>query len=131
MQRVEGIGGLFFRASDPDGLTRWYSRHLGIDPPPASYDEAPWRQEAGSTIFAAMPADSEHLGSPHHSWAVNFRVADLEAMVMQLRSAGIQVAVDPAAYPNGTFASLEDPEGNGIQLWQPAGADQQDTEKGG
>ncbi|MBG6218450.1 putative enzyme related to lactoylglutathione lyase [Arthrobacter sp. CAN_A6] len=131
MERVEGIGGLFFSASDPEGLTRWYSDHLGVDPPPASYDEASWQQKAGSTVFAAMPAGSEHFGGPHHRWGINFRVADLGAMVAQLRSAGIPVAVDPATYPNGTFASLEDPEANGIQLWQPAGVDRQDTEKGG
>ncbi|WP_026549009.1 VOC family protein [Arthrobacter sp. Br18] len=131
MQRVDGIGGLFFRASDPDGLARWYSDHLGVDPPPASYDEASWQQKAGSTVFAAMPTDSPHFGSRLHSWAINFRVADLDAMVAQLRNAGIPVEVDPVTYPNGTFASLEDPEGHGIQLWQPSGADRSDMEKGG
>lgn len=70
-----------------------------------------------------LPADSEHFGGPERSWSINFRVADLDAMVDQLRSADIRVDVDPETYPNGRFASLRDLDGNAIQLWQPAGAD--------
>jgi predicted enzyme related to lactoylglutathione lyase len=54
---------------------------------------------------------------------VNFRVANLEAMLSQLRSAGIEVTLDPETYPNGRFARLHDPEGNPIELWQPAPRD--------
>lgn len=123
MERVTGIGGVFFRARDPEGLTRWYATYLGVDPPPASYDVSSWWQQPGPTVFAAMSSESEHFGSPKHSWAINFRVADLDAMVAQLRGAGIDVKVDPEVYPNGRFAGLRDPEGNAVQLWQPAGVD--------
>lgn len=123
MERVTGIGGLFLRAADPDGLSRWYTTHLGVDPVPESYDVPPWWQQAGPTVFAAMPADSEHFGGAAHSWSINFRVRDLDAMVDQLRGAGLDVTVDPEVYPNGRFASLQDPEGNLIQLWQPIGSD--------
>ena len=50
-------------------------------------------------------------------------MSDLDAMVSQLRTAGIAVEIDPEVYPNGRFAGLQDPEGNNVQLWQPAGAD--------
>ena len=70
-----------------------------------------------------MPSDAEHFGDAGHTWAVNFRVDDLAAMVEQLRDAGVVVEVDPETYPNGTFADLHDPEGNPVQLWQPASAD--------
>ncbi|MBC3190976.1 VOC family protein [Pseudonocardia sp. C8] len=123
MERVTGVGGVFFRAADPDRLSRWYAEHLGVDPAPESYEVSSWWQQAGPTVFAAMPADSCHFGGPEHAWAINFRVADLDAMVSQLRAAGIEVAVDASEYPNGRFAQLHDPEGNPIQLWQPAGAD--------
>ena len=123
VEGVTGIGGLFFRAQNPDGLTAWYAEHLGVDPPPESYEVTSWWQQAGPTVFAAMPADSTHFENPARSWLVNFRVADLDAMVAQLRSAGIDVAVDPTAYPNGRFGQLHDPEGNAVQLWEPAGAD--------
>lgn len=123
MERVTGIGGVFFRARDPEGLTRWYADHLGVTPPPATYDESSWRQEAGSAVFAAMPADSEHFGRDTQQWAINFRVRDLDAMVRQLREAGIAVTVHDEVYPNGRFADLHDPEGNPVQLWEPGGVD--------
>ena len=123
MERVTGIGGLFFRAHDPERLSRWYATHLGVEPAPESYEVSSWWQQPGPTVFAAMPADSDHFGGPAHAWSVNFRVADLDAMVSQLRSAGLEVDVDSEEYPNGRFASLRDPEGNVVQLWQPAGAD--------
>ena len=121
MERVTGIGGVFFRAQDPGRMTAWYAEHLGVEPPPASYETCSWWQQPGPTVFAAMPIDSEHFGSPARSWSINFRVVDLEAMVRQLRGAGLAVAVDSDEYPNGRFASLQDPEGNVVQLWQPAG----------
>ena len=70
-------------------------------------------------MFAPFPQDSEMIGPPKHTWMLNFRVDDLDAMVDQLRGAGETVDVDHERYPNGRFAELRDPEGNGIQLWQP------------
>ena len=123
MERVTGIGGFFFVAKDPDRLTAWYSNMLGVDPPPADYGDPPWRQAAGATVFAAFPPEmsSEHLAGG--SWGINFRVADLDAMVAQLRAGGNAVTVDPESYPNGRFAATTDPEGNSVQLWEPAGAE--------
>jgi glyoxylase I family protein len=120
---VTGIGGVFIKARDPELLQRWYCMHLGVKAPPDSYDTPSWWQQAGPTVVAAMPADSPHFGGKAHSWSLNFRVKDLDAMVGQLRRVGVPVDVDPETYPNGRFASLLDPEGNPIQLWQPDGAD--------
>ena len=119
MERVTGIGGFFFRASDPEALADWYRDRLGVDPVPQSYEQEPWRQRAGATAFAPFQQDSEMIGPPEKTWMINFRVDDLDAMVDQLRSAGETVDVHPERYPNGRFAELHDPEGNGIQLWQP------------
>jgi len=119
MHKVSGIGGFFFRAKDPDAIARWYLDNLGIDPVPETYDVQVWRQQAGETVFTAMSEALDQFGSPNTAWAINFRVPDLDGMVEQLRAAGIEVAVDPETYPNGRFASLADPEGNPIQLWQP------------
>jgi len=106
MERVTGIGGLFVGARDPDALAAWYAEHLGVDPPPPSYDVPSWWQAAGPTVFAPLPSGSAHLGGPDRSWPVNFRVTDLDAMVAQLRAAGIVADVDPERYPNGRFAAL-------------------------
>lgn len=120
MERVQGIGGLFFRSRDPAALAAWYETHLGVTRTPTSYEELPWLQDAGPTVFAPFPADTDYFGRPEQGWMVNFRVRDLDAMVRQLQKAGIEVKVDPETYPNGRFARLHDPEGNPIELWQPA-----------
>jgi glyoxylase I family protein len=121
VERVTGIGGFFFRARDPEALARWYQERLGVTTVPETYEDRAWRQEAGETVFAPFRQDSEMIGPPEHTWMINFRVDDLDAMVAQLRRAGETVDVDPERYPNGRFAALRDPEGNGIQLWQPMG----------
>lgn len=120
MERVTGIGGFFFRAKDTDELATWYETHLGVDRVPKTYEVEPWHQAAGPTAFAPFSEDTEYFGRPTQSWMINFRVQDLDRMVAQLRSAGIEVEVDPETYPNGRFARLADPEGNPIQLWMPA-----------
>ena len=119
MQRVTGIGGLFFRAKNPTATARWYHEHLGIDLVPADYSQRPWSQEAGPTAFAPFPQESDYFGDATKQWMINFRVDDLDAMVKQLRAAQILVAVDQESYPNGRFARLNDPEGNPIELWEP------------
>ena len=120
MEKVLGIGGLFFRSTDPEKLAEWYEQHLGVTRVPESYDDDPWLQDAGPTVFAPFEQSSEYFGRPEQSWMVNFRVLDLDAMVQQLSAAGVAVEGDPELYPNGRFASLSDPEGNPIQLWEPA-----------
>lgn len=120
MHKVIGIGGLFFRARDPEASAKWYHDHLGINPVPEDYETPPWQQAAGPTAFAPFAEDTEYFGNPQQRWMINFRVADLDAMAAQLRAAGIEVTVDPETYPNGRFARLHDPDGNPIELWQPA-----------
>ena len=70
--------------------------------------------------LAAIPESSEYLGRPEQRWSINFRVRNLDAMIDQLRRAGIDVQPDPEVYPNGRFASSADLEGNPVQLWEPS-----------
>jgi glyoxylase I family protein len=119
VEKVTGIGGFFFRSSDPEALALWYQERLGVTTVPKSYGASAWRQQEGVTVFAPFQQDSEMIGPPEHTWMINFRVDDLDAIVAQLQAAGETVAVDPERYPNGRFAEVRDPEGNGIQLWQP------------
>jgi glyoxylase I family protein len=123
MERVQGIGGFFFRAKDPQKLAGWYEANLGVTSVPDNYDAAPWRTSAGTTVFAPFKEDTSFFGDQRFQWMLNFRVRDLSKMVAQLRERGIAVEVDSEVYPNGRFAKLSDPEGNPIQLWQPGGKD--------
>jgi predicted enzyme related to lactoylglutathione lyase len=120
MEKVAGIGGLFFRAHDPKALGDWYLQHLGIALTPTGEGGTVWQQEAGPTVFSPFPETTKYFGDPNKVWMVNFRVHDIDKLVAQLRTAGIEVK-DPESYPNlGRFARLHDPEGNPIELWQPA-----------
>ena len=120
MEKVTGIGGLFFRAKDPRALAKWYADHLGI-----SSSDSPWRQEAGTCSFQPFPEKTAYFGNDAKQWMVNFRVRDMDKMAAQLTAAGIEVKIDPKVYPNGRFAHLSDPEGNPIELWEPQGSDAQ------
>jgi glyoxylase I family protein len=121
MERVTGIGGFFFRARDPEALKVWYQERLGVTGLSGREGDEAWRQQEGETAFVPFGLDSKMIGPPEHSWMINFRVTDLDAIVEQLGAAGEEVEVDPERYSMGRFAALRDPEGNGIQLWQPMG----------
>jgi glyoxylase I family protein len=112
-ERVLGIGGLFFRSRDPKKLAQWYQANLGID-------HRVWQQAAGPTAFTPFAMDTDYFGSKEQAWMVNFRVRSMDAMVAQLQKSNIEVKVDPEKSPSGRFARLHDPDGNPIELWEPA-----------
>jgi glyoxylase I family protein len=118
MEKVTGIGGLFFRSRDPEALALWYRDHLGINLIPKGEGEESWQQEAGPTAFAPFPETTKYFGDTGKVWMVNYRVRNLEAMAAQLRAAGIKVEIDSQT-SYGRFARLHDPEGNPIELWEP------------
>ncbi|MGC4110111.1 MAG: VOC family protein [Nocardioides sp.] len=117
MERVLGIGGYFLRARDPAALTAWYRDCLGLD----TDENGAWRQEGGVTVVATFEADTDYFGSTTQQTMLNFRVADLDAMLAQLRSHGADVADETGDFEGvGRFGWVTDPEGNRIELWQPA-----------
>ena len=118
MERVQGIGGFFFKAKDPKALAKWYADNLGVTLTPGDYNSPAWETEAGTTVFQPFPQDTTYFGEPRQQWMLNFRVRDLDKMTTQLRANGIMVEVDGETYPNGRFAKIVDPEGNPIQLWE-------------
>lgn len=118
MAQVNGIGGFFFRSNDPTALSEWYATHLGV----TGQSGAPWQQEAGYTVFAPFPKDTAYFGRDSQGWMLNFRVDDLDAMLAQLDAVGItaEQRAEWDAQGIGRFARIHDPEGNPIELWEPA-----------
>ena len=111
--KVTGIGGFIFRAKDPKALADWYKKNLGID-------RIKWEQQAGPTAFAPMPEDSDYFGNKSQTFMLNFRVDDLDGMLKQLRANNAKIVKDVEEQPGiGRFASIEDPESNRIELWEP------------
>jgi glyoxylase I family protein len=117
LPKITGIGGLFFRAREPTALAAWYEIHLGIN----DIAKSVWAQEAGPTVFGPFSEKTEYFGRSQQQWMVNFRVDDLEAMIAKLEAAGIAVETR-AEWDSevGRFCRIYDPEGNPVELWEPA-----------
>jgi predicted enzyme related to lactoylglutathione lyase len=116
-ERVTGVGGVFFRARDPEGLVAWYREHLGV---PVAGDGYVIFPESRDTVFAPFRADTDYwpAGKEH---MVNFTVRDLDAMLAQLRAAGVPVDERVEELEFGRFGWATDPEGNRFELWEPRG----------
>jgi predicted enzyme related to lactoylglutathione lyase len=114
---VTGVGGIFFRAHDPKALRAWYQDHFGVAPP----GYKPWVQAPGPTVFAPFPESTDYWPAGK-GWMINLRVADMDKALAALRGRGISVETKAEwdSPDTGRFARLYDPEGNPIELWQPA-----------
>lgn len=117
-EKVAGIGGVFFRARDPEALRAWYAEHLGIDM--EDYGTTFTARAGDQTVWAPFTADTEYFGTSGQQLMVNFRVHDLDAMLEQLRSAGVEVDADVHEMEYGRFGWAVDGEGNRFELWEPA-----------
>ena len=122
---VLGIGGIFFRAKEPDALNAWYRENLGIGAGCAAEDTGPadqwsWNVQGGPVVFAPFKAATDYWPA-ERQYMLNLRVRDLDSLLEQLHASGIDVITkpewnDPAT---GSFARIHDPEGNPIELWEP------------
>ena len=120
MERVLGLGGIFFKARDPRALATWYRDNLGV-PIEAGQNYGTFGSTAAGeqTVWSAFPPDTEYFGPGSAPFMVNYRVRDLDAMLAQLRAAGASVEERIEEYDYGRFGWATDPEGNRFELWQP------------
>ena len=124
MKRVTGIGGIFFAAKDPAGMRTWYQQHLGIDVQEWGgaafrWSDAEGKPTAGPTIWSVGDASGNYFAPSTSSFMVNYRVADLHALIGELRKEGCNVLdkIDESEF--GKFGWVLDPEGNKVELWEP------------
>ena len=122
MERVIGIGGIFFKAKDPAKLKAWYRDHLGLPTDDHGQTKFPGQGGAASFVWAPFPADTKYFEPSNASFMFNFRVEDLHAMLAQLRAAGAAVDDNVQEESYGKFGWVMDPEGNRIELWEPPAA---------
>jgi predicted enzyme related to lactoylglutathione lyase len=118
MQRVTGIGGIFFKSKNPKALGAWYKTHLGIDVQSWGGAAFEWSGQ-GTTAWSLFPADTKKFTPSAAPFMVNYRVADLHALLAALRSEGVHVEEKVEDTEYGKFGWVIDPEGNKIELWQP------------
>src|SRR6266568_233277 len=114
MEKVVGIGGGCFKDDDADALLRWYREKLGVESDP-SYGGTMFEK----TAWAIFPASTRYFRPSDKPYMVNYRVRNLDAMLSQLRAAGVDVDDKIEDTENGRFGWAMDPEGNRIELWEP------------
>lgn len=122
LEQVTGVGGVFFKVKDPRGMTAWYRTNLGIQAK-GGYTDFTWRdkdhpEEIGHTAWRIFPTNTTYFGQSPSSLMINYRVANLDRMLEQLRKGGVKIEkVEDYSY--GRWAWIMDPEGNRIELWEP------------
>lgn len=125
MGNVTGLGGVFFKAEDPDALGSWYREQLGLPVGEHGYFDFKWRSEddpdrVGRTVWSLFPSDTDYFGPTDQPFMINYRVDDLDGLLDALRDQGIAVDDEIEEYEFGRFAWITDPEGNRVELWEPA-----------
>jgi predicted enzyme related to lactoylglutathione lyase len=122
MGRVTGLGGIFFKAQDPETLHAWYEHQLGMkrEGGPVFFR---WREKeteaAGTTVWSLFPKDTKYFDPGQAPFMINYRVDDLDALLDRLRTAGVWIDDRRENSEYGRFAWIMDPEGNRIELWEP------------
>ncbi len=122
LEQVTGIGGVFFKANDAKGMVAWYRTNLGIQAK-GGYADFSWREkdrpeEMGHTAWRIFPTNTTYFGQSSSSLMINYRVANLDRMLEQLRRCGVKIE-KVENYDYGRFAWIVDPESNRIELWEP------------
>ena len=124
MKKVTGIGGIFFKTADPEKTKQWYAKHLGIIPDSDGYISFYWREKddpetVGFTAWSPFRNDTKYFEPSQAPFMMNFRVDDLDALLEQLKTEGVQVVGEVEEYEYGRFGWIIDPEGIKIELWEP------------
>ncbi|MBS2037152.1 VOC family protein [bacterium] len=124
MAGVTGIGGVFFKARDPEMLNQWYQEHLGLPVHPEwgcailHWEKDP-AASTGATVWKVDKQDTDWFAPSQSNFMINYRVSDLKALLARLSESGIPVLKGPDEEFNGLFAWILDPEGNKLELWEP------------
>ncbi len=125
MAKVTGIGGVFFKAKDPEALKQWYVEHLGFSLEAWGGVIFDWKADTdaqrapGMTVWHLADADGDWFEPSRSQLMINYRVDDLTELLAQLKASGIDPVKGPDEELNGLFAWVMDPEGNKVELWEP------------
>jgi predicted enzyme related to lactoylglutathione lyase len=125
MQRATGIGGVFLKANNPKALAAWYDKHLGLSFGNNTYLTFTWVNEGnpavpGSTVFSFFKNDTPYFSPSQSPFMINFRVKDLAKLLVTLKQEGVETVGEMLEEGYGKFGWIMDPEGNKVELWEPA-----------
>lgn len=123
LNKVTGIGGLFFKCDDPKKMTEWYRVHLGLNTNEygAIFE---WRrsensERKGTTQWSPFSKSTNYFAPSTKDFMINYRVNHLAELVDQLKKDGVKITDSIQTYDYGKFVHIMDPEGNKIELWEP------------
>ncbi|MCA0932263.1 VOC family protein [Lutimonas saemankumensis] len=123
MKKVTGIGGIFFKSSDPEKMKEWYNKNLGlvIDAygSPFEFRNANDPEKINYLQWSPFKEDTSYFEPSKKDFMINYRVANLEALVKELEKSGVTICDEIETYEYGKFVHIMDPEGNKIELWEP------------
>jgi predicted enzyme related to lactoylglutathione lyase len=119
MAKTVGVGGVFLKASDPKKLSAWYAEHLGVPSQGGGSLGFDGPESVGMTVFSHFPTTTKYFGDGPQQVMINFRVDDLEELLVQLAAANVRIDPNRENHDYGRFAWIWDPEGNRIELWEP------------
>ena len=124
MERVTGIGGVFFKSKDPKALASWYQKHLGINFGDQLYVGFKWINPhhptaPGTTAFSFFKQDTTYFKPSDKEFMINFRVKNLKELLGELKKEGVTIVGEMEEFDYGKFGWVMDPEGNKIELWEP------------
>ena len=126
MKRVTSLGGIFFKCKDVQKLKAWYGEHLGLDVTDYGTNFE-WRQiddpeKKGMTIWSPFKESTTYFEPSSKDFMLNYRVENIEQVVEELKKEGVTILDEIVNYDDyGKFVHLLDPEGNKIELFEPAG----------
>ena len=125
MKKVTGIGGIFFKCKDPNKIKDWYKTHLGLDTNDygATFEwrEASDSEKTGVTQWSPFEENTKYFDPSTREFMINYRVENIEALVIELKKEGVTVLDEIETYDYGKFVHILDLEGNKIELWEPMG----------
>lgn len=119
MASAIGLGGAFLRVRDPEALYLWYEKHLGLERKHGTF-LFPAAEQRADTVLSFFSREDAYW-PPTQPAMLNLQVGDLDALLARLRVAGVEVDPKQESYEYGRFGWITDPEGNRIELWEPAG----------
>lgn len=122
LKRVTGIGGIFFKSKNPKKALDWYKTHLGLDANPygATFEwyEGPDSSMKAQTQWNPFPENSNYFGDSGQDFMINYRVADLEALIVELKKEGVTLVDEMESFDYGKFVHILDGDGNKVELWE-------------
>jgi predicted enzyme related to lactoylglutathione lyase len=124
MKKVKGIGGIFFKCKDPKKMMEWYKVNLGLNTTDYGvtfeWKEAAESTKEGSTTWSPFAETTKYFEPSSKDFMINFVVEDIEGLVELFKKNGVTICDEIAKYDYGKFVHIMDPEGNKVELWEPA-----------